>query len=335
MAAHFAGGASFLVSRLGLPGVQLFFALSGFLITGILLDCKRLSKSQSNLATLGRFYIRRALRIFPLYYLGIIVFAGFLTPNLRSNLVWFLTYTVNIGKAFGSENWAPLNHFWTLAVEEQFYIAWPWIVLLCSITVIKRVSYVLILLGIITRLAIYFAGGSLTAIQQLTPCCFEPLALGALFAIWKSDTQNIDRLKRNARGCLWLGLAMSAALFAGASWTVLGVLAPIAYAMLFAPMIFLVAINSGSPSLKLLRLPAVTYLGRISYGIYVWHLPVLGGFYSLNIDLNAWVPSPWHAILRTLLLTLLTILLSSLSWILFEKPINSLKRHYPYRVSEA
>ena len=135
MMSHFTEDINFLLSRLGWLGVILFFCLSGYVITGILLRCRDLQGSQSIWATLSRFYIRRALRIFPLYYFAIFLFL-FILPSIRSNLLWFLLYAVNIGKVFGysgTQGFVPLNHFWTLAVEEQFYIIWPFVILLLEI----------------------------------------------------------------------------------------------------------------------------------------------------------------------------------------------------------
>ncbi len=119
---------------LGVFGVRLFFVLSGFLITGILLECRSivLDEGQSATATLTRFYIRRFLRIVPVFYLvlGLAWILG--VPAARDGLVWHIGYASNFYSAH-LHGWpAGVGHFWSLAVEEQFYFVWPLII--CSIS---------------------------------------------------------------------------------------------------------------------------------------------------------------------------------------------------------
>ena len=111
----------------GQLGVRLFFVLSGFLITRILLHCRDLVESGtvSLGAVLRRFYTRRALRIFPLYFLVVGVFAWLGAPNVREHLVWHLTYTTNFRMAALASNLFPAGHFWSLAIEEQVSAVWP------------------------------------------------------------------------------------------------------------------------------------------------------------------------------------------------------------------
>ena len=111
---------------LAIGGVELFFVLSGFLITRLLLAARREVERgrQHRAAALGRFYARRALRIFPLYYLVVAVLAAVDLPPAREILPWLLTYTLNFHMA--SRGYVDhFAHFWTLAVEEQFYLVWP------------------------------------------------------------------------------------------------------------------------------------------------------------------------------------------------------------------
>ena len=129
------------VFNVGWGGVDLFFVLSGFLITGILLETRGTAGFFRN------FYARRTLRIFPLYYGVLFVifvvlphYRPFDTPGLQTiarNQGWFWTYLTNFGfivhgSVFGNSDWLLLNHFWSLAVEEQFYLVWPLLVYLLS-----------------------------------------------------------------------------------------------------------------------------------------------------------------------------------------------------------
>lgn len=115
----------------GQLGVKLFFVLSGFLITGILLRARSKLGDQPRavLSALAGFYARRSLRIFPLYYLVIAVCLVLNVPPVRDELLWLATYTLNLRISY--QGWYPehVAHFWSLAVEEQFYLLWPWVVL--------------------------------------------------------------------------------------------------------------------------------------------------------------------------------------------------------------
>src|SRR5437762_7625759 len=112
-------------------GVHLFFVLSGFLITRILLG------ERENVETLGitrvrafrQFYVRRMLRIFPLYYFVVIAGIALGVRNAREYAPWLLTYTFNLKMAAQGTVVEPFVHFWSLAIEEQYYLVWPWLIL--------------------------------------------------------------------------------------------------------------------------------------------------------------------------------------------------------------
>jgi peptidoglycan/LPS O-acetylase OafA/YrhL len=178
---------------LGDRGVDLFFVLSGFLITGALLDAKGSPRYFRN------FYARRTLRIFPLYYLfltALLVVAPLVFP--RSDLVrdagrgqeWVWLYATNIKLALANRWYfcgmavcgqgIELNHTWSLAVEEHFYLVWPAVVLVCSRKALVRTCLGLTVVSLALRLALrdhHFA------MATLTPCRMDTLALGALVAI--------------------------------------------------------------------------------------------------------------------------------------------------------
>ena len=109
----------------GGPAVQLFFVLSGYLITGILLDAREQADRGAALTT---FYIRRALRIFPAYYVALTLAAS-LNVNVYDAWPWHAAYLSNVRIALDGKWPGPVSHFWSLSVEEQFYLLWPMIVL--------------------------------------------------------------------------------------------------------------------------------------------------------------------------------------------------------------
>ena len=136
----------------GLFGVNLFFVLSGFLISGILLKEKIANEGHQG-RTIKVFYIRRFLRIFPIYYLVIFI-AYALNPGVREYIWYYVGYSSNILPAkvlFDS----PLVHTWSLAIEEQFYLIWPWLLIFVNRKYIKHVLLGFILIGIATRWAVY------------------------------------------------------------------------------------------------------------------------------------------------------------------------------------
>ena len=142
---------------IGSIGVDLFFVLSGFLITNILINQRELNDSfkYTKLRIISNFYLRRILRIFPIYYLFVIfvyLFSSIVQANVHSALPYLLTYTVNIyffkKQGFSGE----ISHLWTLAVEEQFYLIWPWIVLFTKKYFLLYIIIFFILIGVIGKI---------------------------------------------------------------------------------------------------------------------------------------------------------------------------------------
>eukprot|EP01136_Pigoraptor_vietnamica_P044419 Opistho-1_new@21151 len=111
----------------GLFGVDLFFVLSGFLITSILLNAKD-NANGNRMTIIKSFYIRRALRIFPIYYLLIAIVYLLNDQSVKDHLIYYLSYTSNF-LTFKLRDWGSISHTWSLAVEEQFYLIWPWIII--------------------------------------------------------------------------------------------------------------------------------------------------------------------------------------------------------------
>lgn len=314
-------------------GVQLFFVLSGFLITGILLDVKQKADEQGNSleAILKSFYIRRFLRIFPLFYI-VLMGATFLNiSNLRSTWPWHSFYLSNfyfirLGHLDGA-----VSHFWTLAVEEQFYLVWPFVILLINNRKLPYVLWLVFAVGPIYRLVgdLYFSDIDLWKIG--TPACFDSLAIGALLAYYKRNSFNIPtwlnltRAKYVAVFVLLLGFMLTST-----TWipnASVGRLDVTFLSLVYGVLIDACVDGIGGPVGRALNFPPLVYVGTISYGLYVLH-----NFadYPVYATLQ-FLPRIGEETETILVLKLFwTLGLALISWNLFEKPLNQLKRHFPY-----
>lgn len=315
--------------HLGLPfgsaGVQLFFVLSGFLITNILLGCR---KYDDPAFTLRSFYARRALRIFPLFY-GVILIAALLNIEpVRETLIWHLTYMSNI-YFLSIQSWnGPISHFWSLAVEEQFYLFWPAVILFVPKIYLRISLLILVFIGIASQFLIPLFFPSYDFLYVLPFCNFDALGLGALLAFVHAQK--------------FKGISVDAFIWALPAFVIfmllnnLHILLPLSGQIQHLMMIIFFAwvIDNAAKGFngylkKLLEFPLLLYLGRISYGIYVLHnfagIPVS---FAANI-LNA--PSISMGVLRLIMLTLFTIVGASISWHFFEAPFTRLKSIFPYK----
>ena len=318
-------------------GVHLFFTLSGFLITRILLQSRRAVDDRT--ATVGwslrQFYARRFLRIFPVYYLVLAFGVALNFHGLRAGAAWHAAYLSNV--YYLHHAWdGPASVFWTLSVEEQFYLLWPLAILLLPRRTLVPFIAAVAVAGTLVRVACIL---KFNAYEILTPAAANFLAVGALVATVdhpRYGSAAMARLTRLAFAAVAVGLlATDAALFARhgrhfmatakAVHAVDQPLMSMAYAVLFAATV------RGLPraAAAVLRWPPVVYLGRISYGVYVWHLFVAAGFERATaISLTA--PDGHRRLPIAAVLFALTVAVATASWFGFERPINNLKRLFPY-----
>jgi peptidoglycan/LPS O-acetylase OafA/YrhL len=277
-------------------GVQLFFVLSGFLITRILL------RGTPTAAFIGGFYIRRALRLFPLYYLVLAIVAIF-SAEVRDAWLYYSFYGANFWVA-ANMKWGTLTHFWTLAVEEQFYIIWPFVVLFCSRRLLTCICVFLIAAAPIFR----FALASKFAVVLL-PGSFDCLACGSLLAVIGPRPLRPSRMMVAS---LILGLTI-------VPWPITSAISAL-YPTLLLPFFFYLisgaARGFGGVTGAVLSSPALRYIGRISYGLYVLHFPI-----------NLWLVPYFthltkHGSVAGIIASATTFGLAALSWHYFEGPIN-------------
>lgn len=321
------------VLGLGWTAVDLFFLLSGYLITGILLA------GRPDRSFLGAFYARRSLRIWPLYYLALaaVVALAALAPAAfppfsRATLAAYATYTQQIPGPWApaGASYRPLGHFWSLAVEEQFYLFWPPVVLLGGRRAVVPASVALLALCLSVR----FGVGD--ARYLLVGRC-DGLAYGAVLAVVLDPARTAAGRRRLARP--FAALVGASALGILAWWRLDGasLLAGEAILLPAVPLFFglvgLVICLEGRPATAPLRARPLVSLGTISYGLYVYHWPV---FVALD-RLSRTGPSPDRhpygefGVGMFLLGLAITSALAVASWSLFERPILRLKGRFEYR----
>lgn len=324
---------------LGNSGVTFFFVLSGFLITKILLrnkiDAQETGSRRRSL--LKNFYIRRSLRIFPIYYLciGIFLLLPFhFTDPIKNNATFYLLYLNNI-LFYIQQDWQLLGHTWTLAVEEQFYLIWPWVILLIPSRHLLKVLIGFILLGFASYYSLYFLSVTLghTDLSEgyytvLTPARFDAFALGGIVAwvqVYKAKYGS--KLNDLAGPFLLLFLAVWSYLLYLQNGDVFFYSMKFFVVAISTFVVIKASIGFNGIGGKILEMPVLIYLGKISYGLYLFHF-IISTFYE------RWegsiLPEISQAGIRFIIYFALTVLISSLSWHFFERPVNRLKRHFEY-----
>ncbi len=272
------------IGEAGWIGVDLFFVLSGYLITGILLDAVGKPYYYRN------FIARRTLRIFPLYYLCLVLFIAATRLSANAELWnslqrwggagWFAFYLGNFRIAW--VNAMPpifsLTPLWSLQVEEQFYVLFPLVVSLLSIQNLRRMLVGCVIAAPLLRICLtLFVPGSAEACYVLMPCRMDALALGALLA---ASSHSRPALFPNGffmrLGGAMGGIAILVAVFFG--WLDLHspFVRSVGYSMIdlvFAVVLATVISLPGSNLTALLRQRPLVYTGKISYGLYLLHVP--------------------------------------------------------------
>lgn len=325
----------------GAFGVTLFFVLSGFLIIRILIDNKE--SAQTNAFILRQFYIRRFLRIFPLYYLAILVGWVLDVPNCREHVVALLTYVANWVPGPPQADLERYSHLWSLGVEEQFYIFFPVVFLWIKKEHTKKFLLALIAFAFVSRIAIIilnaYTGNSAQnnwMAHRFTPCCLDAFAIGGLlaFARYYYYAKTKAFFLTNNWTLPLLGMLAASALL----WmmdTREGVLSYINVMfnrpLLATASIFMVgkAAFSGYQKLqkRLLENKVVVYVGKISYGLYVYHFIIP----YLILLMTPYMPTLISQMNPKVLSIISSLAIASISWFVFEKPINDLKKYFIYK----
>lgn len=339
----------------GWAGVQLFFVLSGFLITGILLDMKA---SLPVREYFKKFYGRRFLRIFPLYYfylavMAVVAYGLFLRGyrlqymQIYFDQVWYAVFYVYdfFYRSPVFQQTQFLDHFWSLSVEEQFYIVWPLLLMLVRQKHLKGLFISFIALGSLFRIGLYllYASGSNLwffkepfelVIYSWPLSHLDAFAFGAYISRYSIP---FPRLQLILMAILVPAIGYAATFLATGSLGVISALGydlplRVVYQSIWGPTLLnyfftllIYGVAREGVLTRFLDLPWLRYIGRISYGMYVYHFPVLWLVQRFSEDRTQAGLPYWLYFSAALGIT---ILVSTLSYYLLERPILNLKDRF-------
>ncbi len=321
----------------GRRGVQLFFVLSGFLITSILLDCRTLVETGAAAGwrpVLRNFYTRRLLRIAPAYFLVLLVLALVPSSGIQGSLPVHLAFLSNFYFAM-QQAWRPwpVIHLWSLATEEQFYLVWPLLIMHLPRRALAPAIGSVVFGAVASRWLGYVAGLEHdTTLLVLPWASFDALGLGALLAVIAARPLQRFILERAAlaAGVLLASYQIAlAAAWVGDDFAVSYIVVEFAWAVAFAGVVSKAATGfRGLVGAAMSSRPAA-YIGRISYGIYLYHVPLhfLGSAAARRLGL----PFPTTGPLLLAMIGSVSVICAAASWRWFEGPINLLKHRFPYR----
>lgn len=314
------------ISIFGQTGVTLFFVLSGFLITRILLATKNTEGFFRN------FYLRRTLRIFPLYYLFLVISYYFIpfitnaeTPPF-SQQIYYYTYLQNFATTFDWNAIGP-KHFWSLAVEEHFYLFWPLVVYFASPKNLSKIILAIVI-GAMALRAYMFSEGF--EVFYFTFTRFDALAIGAYLAILELNktftTKNSSKFGISL-ALLFIPTIIMWTFFTGEGNNYIQVFKFFFLAgIYFLAIGLLLSLKENNLINKTLKTRFFLYTGKISYGLYVYHplcYMMSGKYFDTNNIITDFIVS-----------VVLTYIVAALSFHLFESSFLKLKKFFEYNKVE-
>lgn len=314
-------------SVVGSGGVRLFFVLSGFLITRNLLRLRRDGQPTTGAPSrLLTFFARRVLRLWPAYYLLLAAVLFLNVENIRSVAFWHLGFASNI--LFVVRNayppW-PTSPWWTVDVEEQFYLLWPFVILFPPVSMLRWPPIAAIIIGISYHCIMAAIGNDALSAWFLLPASFDALGAGALLAV-------VHTYRRRYPAWLpWAGIIafipmMLCVLTNTAYW--------LADSLTILPAAAVIAAaDQGFTGIagRVMNFKPLHRLGHISYGIYLYHMFVLAAvFHIFRTVPLLYKTGPVLFVVASAA----SIAVASLSWRFIESPANALKRYFPYTLPQ-
>lgn len=272
-------------------GVRVFFVISGYLITTLLLE----EEARFGRISLSRFYLRRVFRIFPVAYLYLLVITPFVAMA-----AWKWVAVWLYGSTYVQDLPWNLSHLWSLSVEEQFYLLWP-LAIVASGRHAKKLAWLAILTAVVAQYVVAKKFSSSINPNFFFPCVMDSLAAGSLLALYRPRLPRI--------GPIWWLLLLVAPLLSRAGEIQTGWPVPQFFAhintVVFNALVAVLIIEVTKYPPKWLNSPILVWIGLLSYSLYVWQMPFLNPAYKIN---------PAIAVL-------LVFAAASLSYYFWERPI--------------
>lgn len=317
-------------------GVDLFFVLSAYLITELL----RREKEATGKVHVGSFYARRILRIWPLYFMaiGIGYLAQFVwsSQHLPANYIaWFLFLGGNWVCAIHGFPNSVIGPLWSVSIEEQFYLSWPWVVRQLDLRWVRNVALTLLVVPTLTRIFLAYHHSSPDMFWCNTFARLDPVLAGILLSTGlKGRTPNLSYISRIGLFVVAsVGLVLTNKTLqiqplerATLRTTVLG------YPLeaLFVSLIFISVLGAPEAGIRWTCLPALKYLGRISYGLYVFHRLC----YVIAESFLGAMPGLIGYLVKLAVAFCLTLAFAGISYRFFEQPFLHLKKRFTFILSD-
>lgn len=328
--------------------INFFFVLSSYLITKILFFAKEksVSKGISKYKVMSVFLLRRVIRIFPAYYFFLLVVA--LMPvigiEVRKNADMYFSYLINY-QMFHDQIWSPVtSHIWTLAVEEQFYFIWPFVILFVPYRYLLRTFLLMLICSVVLRLFTYQPFETIPQVI-LTHYCFDPFAIGGLLAYkYTLPVEKRGAISKGFNIALYVAIPLVLMIVLLQSFYFSFVVGGLVFSIISMKLIEGAILGYKASFGRFLQHRIVLFIGKISYGIYLYHLLVpivfwklFDKFYdSLELHFPSFfknnekgieiffkiIVSPVSCFI---IYAICTLLVAILSWNLIEKPFYRLK----------
>lgn len=343
--------------------MDFFFVLSGFLITSILLSTKEATPR----SYFWSFYARRVLRIFPLYILAVAAFFWVSLPYIQSHdamfrgalsgvhsseQVWYWSYLVNWHDA-GGHIIGTMAHFWSLSVEEQFYLIWPAVVFFCALRYFMPLCVAIGAFSLIFR--VILVTGSFVApellhefIHRATITRLDTLAVGALIAAVVRNPDWTQLLRRQIKLLTPAAIGAYVITWVAAKQGSPFLIESFGYlliAIAYGCIVFVCVTDQGSnhPVCRVARWRSLRSVGHYSYAIYIFHLVVIRCLHALTVFIVVprlqqvrgieRIPPVMVSLFGMAVCLGTSYLVAFASWHLFEKHFLRLKKYFPYQVS--